>query len=90
MKVLLELPDDAMEDFARLVAQHLPAASPPPPAAPSVLLPEDVAQVLRCATKRVYELKSRGELPFVKEGGRLVFMRTDVDAYLARNRHITP
>jgi excisionase family DNA binding protein len=45
----------------------------------------EVAELLRCKPQRVRELRMRGALPAIHEGGRRLHRRGDIVAYLARS-----
>ena len=77
--LLHELDDVALRRLAERLAPYLEAAGP---AAPELLTPAEAAVLLRCATKRLYELAERGALPVRRDGRRLLFHRTDLDAYI--------
>ena len=77
--LLHELDDQAL---ARLAARLAPYLADAGPAAPELLTPTEAAALLRCAKKRVYELAERGALPVRRDGRRLLFRRTDLDAYV--------
>jgi excisionase family DNA binding protein len=43
---------------------------------------EDAAHHLACSPKRIYDLKAQGRVPHRKDGSRVLFRRSDLDAYL--------
>jgi excisionase family DNA binding protein len=45
-----------------------------------VLLVRDVAELMRCSTRTVVRCVDRGEIPAVRFGGRLLFVRDQVEA----------
>jgi len=48
------------------------------------------AEHLACGTNRVYALVSAGRIPFVKEGSRVLFRRSTLDAWLTGGGGIRP
>ena len=48
------------------------------------------AEHLACGTSRVYSLVSAGRIPFVKDGSRVLFRRSALDAWLAGGGGIRP
>jgi excisionase family DNA binding protein len=48
-----------------------------------LLTPREVAQRLRCSLPQVYAMSSRGTLPKVKIGSKLLFREEDVDDFVA-------
>lgn len=82
--VTLQLPPDALEAIAEraaeLLAERLPAHESSP-----YLTTEEAAEYLRAPVSRVYDLRSRGELPVFKDGSRNLFRREDLDALLQRD-----
>ncbi|MBD0328584.1 MAG: helix-turn-helix domain-containing protein [Thermoleophilia bacterium] len=49
---------------------------------PEFLTVPETAELLRCSRQRVDNLLSAGRLPRVKDGGRTLIRRADLDAYL--------
>ena len=50
-----------------------------------LLLPDDVATILKCTRDRVIRMTQRREIAHVKDGGRIKFTRQQVDDYIAAN-----
>jgi excisionase family DNA binding protein len=67
--------------LAALAAALAPAVSPPPSPYLSIV---ETAAYLRCTRQRVDDLLSSGRLSRVKEGGRTLIARADVERHLAR------
>lgn len=44
-------------------------------------------ECLGCSRMSVYRRCKSGELPFVKIGGRVMFRKSDLEAWFARNTH---
>ncbi|MBF0361167.1 MAG: helix-turn-helix domain-containing protein [Oligoflexia bacterium] len=42
----------------------------------------DVADYLKCSIKHIYNLTSRGEIPFVKKGKFLFFIPTKIQSWI--------
>ncbi len=51
-----------------------------------LLLPEEVAECLRVSKTTIYRLVESRQLPFIRVGGALRFLKSDVLAYLAGQR----
>lgn len=51
---------------------------------------EEAAAHLACGRSRVYALVSAGRIPFAKDGSRLLFRRSELDAWLAAGGGIRP
>lgn len=52
-----------------------------------LLTSAEAAAYLRDAERHLRHLKDRGELPFVNLGRKVRFLKSDLDAYIERNRH---
>lgn len=65
------------EEVARQLAEHLPA---------ELLTTEEAARYLRTTPRGIHDRVSRGTLPAEKDGGRNLYRRADLDAYLSRTR----
>jgi excisionase family DNA binding protein len=70
----LEFPDELVESIARRAAEFVS-----PPALSPYMTTEQAADYLACGVKRIYKLVSSGRLVPYREGGRLLFLRTDVE-----------
>jgi excisionase family DNA binding protein len=46
----------------------------------------DVAELLRLSSSTVRRLQQRRKIPFLKVGGRVRFMRSDIASYLEKQR----
>ena len=80
----LAVPAEFVEAVARRVAELL--ALQAGVSADPWLGVEEAAAHISAPTSRVYDLKARGELEFRKDGSRLLFRRSWLDAYLERGR----
>jgi excisionase family DNA binding protein len=78
----LIVPEELVEAIAQRVADLLRDAGPPASTADDLLTVEEVAKYLRAARQRVYDLVNSGRLPVVRDGRRLLFRRSVIDAYL--------
>lgn len=74
----LLLSDTDVQRIADAVAQRLQ----PPAAADEWLTVEQAAQHLKCSTSRIYQGTSKRTLPFHRDGGRLMFSRTELDRHV--------
>lgn len=81
--LLSELDDQSL---ARLASRLRPYLEPTADSGAPLLTADETAALLRCKRKRVYELAQRGSLPTRRDGGRVLFHRDDVDAYLKQHR----
>jgi excisionase family DNA binding protein len=79
----LTVPDELVDALAERVAEKL-SAQLAPPASPWLDV-KGAAEHLACPTSRVYDLVSLGRLDFRRDGRRLLFRRSDLDAYLDDN-----
>ncbi|MGH9068615.1 MAG: helix-turn-helix domain-containing protein [Acidimicrobiales bacterium] len=50
------------------------------------LILDEAAAYLRCSRRRMQRLMADGRLAYVRDGRRPLFLRTDLDAYLAGQR----
>lgn len=75
----LALPDAVVETIARraadIVLAQLATAS-------EWMTSAEAAEYLRCTRGRIHNLVSEGRLPHHKDGGRLLFRRSELDAYV--------
>jgi len=76
----LDLPEDAVQQIADIVEQRV-AARVSMQVSPWMTLPQ-VCEYMSAPKSRIYKLTSSNELPHYKEGGRLLFHRAEVDAYI--------
>lgn len=63
--------------------------APPQPAGltrDQILLPEEVAEILRSSRKKVLRQARAGEIPVLKFGKERRFLREDVERYIQRLR----
>lgn len=73
---------DAIEAIARRAAELL-AERDPVGSEPWIDV-AGAAEHLACAPRRVYDLVQQRRLPFAKDGSRLLFRRSELDAALER------
>lgn len=78
--LMLDLPDQAVERIAEIVERRV-AERLADLVSPWMTVPQ-VADYMSAPTSRIYKLTSTDELPHHKEGGRLLFHRDEVDAYI--------
>lgn len=78
----IQLPPAEVERIARRAAEILAArAEPATSASPYVTVPE-AAELLRTKRQRVDDLLSQRKLTRVKDGGRTLIARAELEAYL--------
>jgi excisionase family DNA binding protein len=75
----LSLDDDALDRIAEALAARLGNGNGPEP----WVGVDRAAEHLSCKRQRIYDLVSRGEIPHRKDGSRLLFRLSDLDAWLA-------
>jgi excisionase family DNA binding protein len=78
----IPLPPALIEQLAEQVAHRLADRISPPPE--EWVTAERAAEHMACGRERVYELASRGEIPFGEDGRRKLFRLRDLDAYITR------
>ena len=79
VQVLLDaLDDDALDTLAERLAPRLTE----PAQTDGWLTVGEAAEYLRCPKSRVYSLVSARRIPFVKDGSRTLFRRSELDAWL--------
>jgi excisionase family DNA binding protein len=79
VQVLLDaLDDDALDTLAERLAPRLAK----PAQTDGWLTVGEAAEYLRCPKSRVYSLVSARRIPFVKDGSRTLFRRSELDAWL--------
>jgi excisionase family DNA binding protein len=78
INVAAELVQAVAEAVAALLAEQLPNRPEP------YLNVEEASTYLGCKPKRIYELVSADKLAHYRDGRRLLFRRSDLDAALVR------
>lgn len=79
IQLVVELPPEAYDAIAaRVAALMAPANEAPEPWVDTA----EAARHLACSPGRIHDLKAKGAIPFRKDGSRLLFRRSDLDAYL--------
>src|SRR5436309_5050308 len=81
LRIVLELRDAQVEEIARRAAVLARLDVRPPPPSPYLTIPE-AAAYLRCKRQRVDDLLSQRRLSRVKDGGRTLIVRAELEAYL--------
>lgn len=81
--LLAELDDDALDALAEALAPRL-AAHLAATEADGWLNTEEAASYLACPRGRIHDLVQLGKLEPRRDGRRLLFRRSDLDAYLER------
>ena len=51
---------------------------------PLLLTPDEAAEVLRISKSYLYDLKSRGDISFIKIGTNLRFRRSDLEKFIEK------
>jgi excisionase family DNA binding protein len=81
LRIVVELSEKQIEQIARRALALARAELHPPPPSPYMTIPE-AAAYLRCRRQRVDDLLSQRRLTRVKDGGRTLIARAELDAYL--------
>ena len=84
--LLAELDDDALDALADALLPRLAARLGQNETAERWLSTAEAAIHLACSRERVYDLVQLGKLEPRRDGRRLLFRRTDLDAYLEAQR----
>ena len=79
--ITISLPADVIEEIARRVIEAV-ATQVQQYRVPDLLTTAQAAEYLNCKPQRIHDLRSRGDLPSFKEGGRVLIRRADLDALL--------
>jgi excisionase family DNA binding protein len=81
LRIVFELREAQMEEIARRAAVLAGLDLRPRPLSPYLTIPE-AAAYLRCKRQRVDDLLSQRRLSRVKDGGRTLIVRDELEAYL--------
>jgi excisionase family DNA binding protein len=81
LRIVFELREAQMEEIARRAAVLAGLDLRPRPLSPYLTIPE-AAAYLRCKRQRVDDLLSQRRLSRVKDGGRTLVLRAELEAYL--------
>jgi excisionase family DNA binding protein len=81
VKVTFDIPEERLREMIREVVREEMARVARAPASPYLTVRE-AATYLRCEPQRIYNLLSEGRLTRVKDGGRTLVARAEVDRYL--------
>ena len=79
MSLAFTIPDELVERIAERAAELVAARADEPEPWFGV---EQAAEHLACKPHRIYGLVHRGEVPYRKDGARLLFRRSELDAWL--------
>lgn len=86
MAEVIEIPDELIERIARRAAELLAER----PAEDRWLNVAEAAEHIRAKPQRLYALVSARRIPFHKDGSRLLFRRSEIDAWLEAGGGIRP
>lgn len=78
--ITLRFEDDEFDRLADAVAARLTSH-----AAEAWIGVQQAAEYLACPPKRIYNLVHQAAIPFHKDGSRLLFRRSELDAWLNRD-----
>lgn len=81
LRIVLELRDAQLQEIARRAAVLARPELRLPPPSPYLTIPE-AAAYLRCKRQRVDDLLSQRRISRVKDGGRTLIARAELEAYL--------
>ena len=78
-----EVVNNLVNALAVAVAEKLSHLTPTvlPKAEPDYYNVEELCGVLKCKRQRVYDLACKGEIPYYKDGKRLVFKRSEFEKW---------
>lgn len=76
---LMSLPDDDLRPLAERLAPLVDRVPPTPARLSPYLTVPEAAALLRCAPKRLYNMRSDGRLSQVQEGRRALLLRDEVE-----------
>lgn len=82
LRIEIDLTPDQLDELVEAVVERIGSGGGQTPA---LLDSDEAAEYLRCDKQRLYNLKAEGRITYVKDGSRLLFRRTDLDAYLAES-----
>jgi len=88
--LLAELDDAALDLLAERLAPRLAERLRPSSEADGWLNVEQSAAYLGCSPGRIYALRSAERIPYERDGSRLLFRRSALDAWIARGGGIRP
>ncbi len=71
-----------VEQVARRAAEMIVREHQPAPGAEPWLDVQGAAEHIRCPKSRIYALVSAGRIPYHKDGSRLLFRSSELDAYV--------
>jgi excisionase family DNA binding protein len=77
-RIVSELSDDALDQLAERLSSRLEAPAPPD----AWLTTAEAAEYVRAPVSRIYSLVSARRVPFVKDGSRTLFRRSELDEWL--------
>jgi excisionase family DNA binding protein len=83
VRVRLELTDEQLEAIAERVAELLADRDREQHGDDGWLDVAGAAEHLSCPASRIYSLTSSGRIPVHRDGSRLLFRRSELDAYVA-------
>jgi excisionase family DNA binding protein len=82
LRVSIDLPEAELRRMMRdVVREELARANQAPPGSPYMTVPE-AAEYLRCQPQRIHNLLSEGRLTRVKDGGRTLLLREEIERHL--------
>ncbi len=79
-----DIPDAQLDALVDLVAARLGT-----PEAEAWMDVGDAAKHLACSPRRIYTLVSQGRIPHGRDGKRLLFRKSELDAWLERSRAVS-
>jgi excisionase family DNA binding protein len=84
MTLALEFPEELVEALAQRAAEIVREQEPE--SADEWLDVAGAAGYLKCGRRRIYNLVSEGRIPVHREGSRLLFKRSELDAWIESGR----
>jgi excisionase family DNA binding protein len=84
MTFAVELPEELVEAMAQRAAELVLEQAPEEP--DEWLTTQGAADYLKCGRRRIFNLVSEGRIPVHREGARLLFKRSELDAWITSGR----
>jgi excisionase family DNA binding protein len=86
VSIALELPEELLDAVAKRAAQIVLEQTSEPD---EWLTSDQAAQYLKCGRRRIFNLVSDGRIPVHREGVRLMFLKSELDAWIKSGRAMT-
>jgi excisionase family DNA binding protein len=81
--ITLELPETLIEQVALRAVELIREQAPD---SEEWMTSDETADYLKCGRGRIHNLVSEGRIPVHREGGRLLFLKSELDAWIKSGR----